>query len=167
MNDEIENLLHEMPLRKPSPALDDRVLAGLRGRPPGQTEAPARRPRRWWALPAAGAALAVAAAIVIALALPRGTETGGPGPDAAAPPEPGSVAQAPEVPAADAGPVRMEQDWSELTYEGVVVADEETPLRKYRHQTLEHVQWFDPRRGIRVESTVPREEVILVKATVY
>jgi len=144
MSEEIENLLRAMPLKKPSAALDARVLG--------------RSARRWWWLaPVAGGALAAAAALVLAVALPHG------GQPPAAPPAP--VAPA-EATAQAAGPERLEQNWSEVSYEGLVTPDEGTPLRKFRRRTYEYVRWFDPRQGIQVETTVPREEVILVKAAV-
>ena len=150
MTSDIENLLREMPLRKPPASLDARVLgAALRPR------------RRAWPMAAAGAVLA-AAALVIAFALPRGTETGPVAP--AAPPAPAPVQMAAQADAA--APMRLEQNWTEVSYEGLVAPDNEAPLRKFRRQTIEHVRWTDPASGIRVETTTPRNEIILIRADV-
>ncbi|MBM4017324.1 MAG: hypothetical protein FJ288_03195 [Planctomycetes bacterium] len=145
--------------------------------------------RSWW-LGAAAGALAAAAAVIVAVGLPRGTqdasapqppapsatiETGAaPGPvQVAAAPAPPSAAPAAPPSAAPAAspavpgpvvPVRLEQNWSELSYEGLVFPDPHTPLRQFRHRMIERVQTFDPQRGIRMETTVPREEIILIRA---
>jgi len=149
MTSDIENLLREMPLRKPPASLDARVL-GARARPG----------RRTWPIAVAAGALAAAAALVIAFVLPRGTETGAVAPGA--PPAPAPVQVASQ--AGQAGPVRLEQNWTEVSYEGLVAPDNETPLRKFRRQTIEHVRWTDPSSGIRVETTTPRDEIILIRA---
>jgi len=88
-----------------------------------------------------------------------------PAPPSAAPAAPPSAAPAasPAVPG-PVVPVRLEQNWSELSYEGLVFPDPHTPLRQFRHRMIERVQTFDPQRGIRMETTVPREEIILIRA---
>jgi hypothetical protein len=80
---------------------------------------------------------------------------------------PSGVRPDPATSVAQEGPVRVEQNWSQVSYEGLVFPDEQTPLRKIRQQSLEHRQWIDAEHGIRMESTVPRENTILVKASVY
>jgi hypothetical protein len=139
MSSEIENLLRQMPLRKPSADLDARVLAG---RP---------RARRAWLAGAVGGALAAAAAVILAVGLPQNMSKVTPGP------QPG--------PAAAVEPVRIEQNWSEVSYEEVVCPDPETPMQTFRRRTVDHVQFFDPQRNIRMETIVPREEIIFVKAS--
>ena len=157
MSSDIENLLRRMPLRKPSADLDARVLAS---RP---------QPKRAWLIGAVGGALAAAAAVILAVGLPQNTHTVTTAPPAV--PGATQVAEGPltltgAAPAVPAEPVRLEQNWSEVSYEGLVCPDPQTPLRKFRHRTLEHVQWFDPRRNIRMETTIPHEEIIFVKASV-
>jgi hypothetical protein len=68
-------------------------------------------------------------------------------------------------PAAAVEPVRLEQNWSEVSYEGLVFPDPQTPLQAFRRRTVDRVQFFDPQRNIRMETTVPREEFIFVKAS--
>jgi len=53
-----------------------------------------------------------------------------------------------------------------VTYEGVV-APEGEPLAKFRRRVVRQLEWIDPDYGARMEMTVPREDVILIKATVY
>ena len=144
MTSDIENLLREMPLRKPAASLDARVVGRRR-----------RLRIVLWTAATAGVAAAAAAAIII-LAGP-----GGPAQLPALPP-PAAVAQAPSP----AEPVRLQRNWSQLSYEGVVVPDGRTPLRQFRHQALEHVQWIDAARGTKTEMTIPREEIILIKAPI-
>lgn len=140
-SDDIESLLERMPLVKAPASLDARVLG------------PARRGRRILLWTAAAAGLAAAAIVLAAL------NFGGPTKLLPLPP-PSKEAMA------AAEPVRLEQNWSQLSYEGVVVPDGRTPLRQFRRQTLEHLQWIDASSGTRTEMTIPREEVILIKAPV-
>jgi len=173
MNSEIENLLRQMPLRKPSADLDARVADAFAA---GAASTETRRANIWgrprtrqaWLVGAVGGALAAAAAIILAVGLPQGTPTATPGPQPVSVPAQvasGSLTLTGAAPPLPVEPVRLEQNWSELSYEGLVCPDPETPLRKFRHRTLEHVQWFDPRRNIRMETTIPREEIIFVKAS--
>jgi len=152
MSNEIEDLLGRMPLRKPSASLDAKVFGGR------------RRGRRilWWA--AVGSAVGAAAAVLlVAFALfcddgdvvARDTD----------PPAP--VPETPAMAQADPAPVRLEQNWSTVAYEGVVTPDDRTPLRQFRRRMFERVEWIDEARGTRMEMTVPRDEVILIKATAH
>ena len=148
MTDEIENLLGRMPLREPPPSLDNRVL-GRRH----------RRRRILYRSLAGGALTAAAAALIVGFAL-----SGGDG-DRVAQDNPPAPTQA-TARAKPAAPVRIERNWSTVAYEGVVVPDRRLPLRKFRRQVLEHVQWVDKSRGRRMEMTVPHDEVILIKAPI-
>ena len=56
--------------------------------------------------------------------------------------------------------------WQTLD-EGMLVVDEDTPLRKVRLQSLERVQWYDRKNQALVEATVPKEEVIFVGMQTY
>ncbi|MBL7140835.1 MAG: hypothetical protein ISS74_08005 [Planctomycetes bacterium] len=164
MNEDIEILLGQMPLRRPPASLDARVLRRL------------ERPRQV-VIPWAVAASAVAAAAVAILCAVLG---GGDAPDAGAPAAP-PVAQAdllaepPAVP--EAGPwadeaeaavvpVHIERQWTHLAYEGVVSPEGE-PMAKFRRQVVEQLEWVDPEDGAYMEMTVPREDVFLIKADVY
>jgi len=168
MHEDIEALLKRMPLRKPPASLDARVL----WRP--------ERPRQVvvaWAV-AAGALAAAAAAILFALvggpaAPDAATGTATPTLAQAGPPAPADVVPSPETattPPAEADaavvPVHIERQWAHLAYEGVV-APEGQPLAKFRRQVVDQVEWVDPDDGAYLEMTVPREDVILIKADVY
>ncbi len=147
MSENVENLLRRMPLRRPSAALDARILA-LRP-----------KHRRVWIVSLAGGALAAAAAVLLALALPRGSETGAPVPPSASS-TPASMALA--TPRA---PVEFQENYSQVSYEGVVAPDNVTPLQQFRRHTVERVQWVDAARGLKFETTTPRDEIILVSAS--
>jgi hypothetical protein len=174
----IENLLRQMPLAKPSADLDARVTdmfaAGAAGTETRRANTPETRravalqqprTRRAWLFGAIGGALAAAAAVILAVGLPQNMSKVTPGPQPV--PATVEVARGTPQPASDAAvePVRLEQNWSELSYEGIVLPDPQTPLQTFRHRTVDRVQFFDPQRNIRMETTVPREEVIFVKAS--
>ncbi len=168
MSEDIETLLKHMPLKAAPASLDARVLALRPAAPaaPAGAAVPLRRYRRMLALGFAGGALAAAAALVLAWGLwPSGPAVSGP-------PTEGVAAVAEGGPGAGAAnlptkPLRLERNWSQVSYDGLVFPDARTPWRQFRQQQVEHVRWTDPQRGIEVESTVPHENVILVKAPVY
>ncbi len=146
MSDETERLLRELSLRRPSAALDKRVL----GRPGGAS-------RARWAV-AAGVFSAAAALIVLAVVFREGQ-----------PSEPAhpAVVQQQSSERALTGRVRLEQDFSQVWYEGVVTWDDHTPLRKYRRRTVRRLLWIDEERGFLAEIAEPEEQVILIAAEVH
>lgn len=166
MTEDIEMLLKRMPLKAAPASLDARVLA-LRPAAqavPAGAAVPLRRYRRMLALGVAGGALAAAAALVLAWGLwPSGPAVSGP-PTEGAPALAGAGTNT-----ADLGtkPLRLERNWSQVSYDGLVFPDARTPWRQFRQQQVEHVRWTDPQRGIEVESTVPHENIVLIKAPVY
>lgn len=62
----------------------------------------------------------------------------------------------------DFDPVRIEHVYSDVEPEGVVFVDDNTPMQRYRRQTVEHVQLIDAERDIRIELTVPKEDLIVM-----
>lgn len=62
----------------------------------------------------------------------------------------------------DFDPVRIEHVYSDIEPEGVVYVDNDTPVQRFRRQTVEHVQLIDDKRNIRIEMTVPKEDVIIM-----
>ena len=42
-----------------------------------------------------------------------------------------------------------------------------SPMRRVRHQQVEHMQWYDAQRGAKVEVMVPRENVELYELDTY
>ena len=191
---DIENLLRQMPLAKPSADLDKRVMDTLAGgeaesiaadssaagqetrranpqetrraNPPETRRVVAlRQPRanRAWLIGAAGGALAAAAVVMLVVGLPPNTTTVTPPPTTLVKAA-GSPAPLP-LEAVPVQPVRLEQNYSELSDEGLVFPDPQTPMQTFRHRTVDRVQFFDPQRNIRMETTVPHEEFIFVKAS--
>jgi hypothetical protein len=175
---DIENLLRQMPLAKPSADLDKRVMDTLAGGAADSSAAVSSaagtetrravalrqpRARRAWLIGAVGGALAAAAVVMLVVGLPPNTTTVTPPPPTALVKAAGAPAPLP-VEAAPVQPVRLEQNYSELSDEGIVFPDPQTPMQTFRHRTVDRVQFFDPQRNIRMETTVPREEFIFVKA---
>jgi hypothetical protein len=64
----------------------------------------------------------------------------------------------------DFDPVRYEQVVSQTDYEGTFDAGSELPVRAFRTVELRRIVWEDEERDIRMEMTVPREEILLVEA---
>jgi len=145
MSDEIEKLLRKMPLRRPPKTLDRRVL-----------RQPARAARLWWA----AGALAAAAVVAVAIALSGGGKQH-------SRPEPGVAQRTAQPEPQPPGPVRMEQTYSRMQYEGVLLLDDRTPLRKFRRRILRRVLWIDERTGYTDEMSIPDEQVILIAAETY
>lgn len=59
-------------------------------------------------------------------------------------------------------PVRIEHVYSDIEPEGMVFVDNGMPVQRYRRQTVEHVQLIDDKHNIRIELTVPQEDLIHV-----
>jgi hypothetical protein len=169
MTDPIEDLLRRMPLSKPPPSLDARVLAVARTGGASRTDAPAPIRRRILFLTGAGG-LAAAAAFAVAIGIPRINRPSGPPAMPAAAPV-GAVENALRATAADATapimPIRLTQNLIETVYEGVILLNEGVPLRRFRRITFERIRWVDEARGVTLESTIPHEEILWVQADVH
>ena len=136
MDREIEDILKAMPVRKPSAALDQRVLEA--------TRKPARR--SWRLVGVLGTASAAAALIALAVLLRLGLPGGAPGPD----PD-GAIAFE-----------RSDLEVFQLTDEGVIFLDEHLPVRQIRRSAFHRVMLIDDERDIRFEHTVPQEDLLLI-----
>jgi hypothetical protein len=145
MNADVEQLLRKLALRRPSPALDERITRARPG-----------LPKSWRAALAAGAVAAVAAAAWLMLK---------PGSEPASKPPPlaktATVSETPVRPAVELPPLRVEQDFWQLRYDGVVLLDERTPLRRYHRYGLRQVTWIDE-GGRALELALPTHEIILI-----
>jgi hypothetical protein len=148
MSQDIEDILRRLPLRKPPDTLDGRAIPA-RGIPV----------RLAWA----GVAAAVAAAVVIAVLVHQAGQRNAA--DLGRPRQVASAGSSATSVEAAADPVRLERTWSRTDYEGLILLDDTVPMRKFRWHELQQIQWTDPARGIQYEVTVPREKIILVKAT--
>ncbi len=146
--EQLEQSLRELPLRRPSPLLDERVMSVL---------ATKRAP---WKRPALAAALAVSAAVAASLLLMLLRSPSEDGPAVARPVEQPSAAA--PVPGPAMLPVRIEQIWSTAVAKEVVMLDESHPARRVRHQVVRHVRWIDERQNVRIEWNIPSEQTVLV-----
>ena len=142
MSEDVERMLRQMRLRRPSGRLDQRVV----GRP-GR-----RKVLGWVAL----ASTAAAAVILIAALWPRG--------QAPRPAPTEVVQQGPTVPAL---PVRAEQTTCDVQYEGLLLLNDHGPFRKFRCRGVRRILWMDEHAGLVDELSIPTEEVILIRAETY
>jgi len=159
----IESLLRSLPLRRPSPALDERIDAA---RPHSRLSG---RRLRLASVVAAAAALA-AGLLVVLFCRPGGNgrdEITGPADRPAiagtTPQQSGSgdhatAAQQNSRPA----PIRIEQVGATAPAEEVVLRDDNPPMRRLRQQVVRHVRWIDRQRHIQIEWNIPSEQTILV-----
>lgn len=143
MSEELEQLIRRQRLREPSPVLDGRIASALSTR---RTIA-----RRIYAI--AGAAAAVIAASLLLIAGPLR----GPGP---APRGNAALASNPDP------FVRIDQVWSQMTPGDLLVTQDNQPVRPVVVQRLYHTQWLDEKDNVRIEMTVPEEQVVLVSASI-
>lgn len=151
MTDRLEELLRQLPLRQPDASLDGRVLAG-------------RRPRGWLlAAVAMASASAAAAALAVAVTLggPRNRSVSSSLPQPTTP-----VAVAADVPT-PVEPVRVDREWTEVTYEGLIHRADGPPLRAYRVWTVRDTQVDDPAEGRTVRLTEPQDNLILLASDVH
>jgi hypothetical protein len=51
--------------------------------------------------------------------------------------------------------------------DGLFIIDDRTPARLVRQVEMERMQWIDQRRGVRIETVVPRENVQLITLDTY
>jgi hypothetical protein len=83
-----------------------------------------------------------------------------------------SVAQLPTsgsgvVLAADASPLEHEVAWRTLDRGTVFIGDEEQPMRSYVRQRVDNFRWEDPQSNLKVEMSVPHDQVMLVNMKSY
>lgn len=142
MQRQLEDILKDMRLRQPSAELDRRIADDARA-----AEAPIPGP--WLHGPLKYVA-AVAAMLVLGVVI-----------FLMSPQDP-----AIDFPAAehrvDVQPVVNETVFARMDDEGVIYLDDQTPVRQFRQQTIQRTEWTDADGTMRMETTVPREEVLLV-----
>ena len=144
--DGFERFLAGMSLARPSLEMDGRVLGA---RP---------RRRRAWLL--GGAALAAAA--VVAVVLLTGSSQAPPEPK---PTPPSGRAVTEREPPAQ--PLRVDYEVLQLIPEGLAVDGRNMPFRAYRRLTVQHTWLLDEDEDVEAFWSVPREDVVFVRAEVY
>jgi hypothetical protein len=81
---------------------------------------------------------------------------------------PSEQAAAPNAaPAAPQHPVCLEFDRNVLLDDGVIVLENNTAVRQLRQETIRRIFWHDPDRNIRIEATLPCEQVVLLREATY
>jgi len=143
MNDELEEILRTQPLRSPSTSLDSRIAATIAD----------GSPRRLRLFLGAGAGAAMAACLLLVITI--GRPAGGPEHD--------SVAAAR---AGNDGYIRVDQVWSQVIQGELVFTEDDEPVRPLWVQRLYHTSWINEKENVRIEMTVPEDQVVLVSASI-
>ncbi len=159
MSDPLEELLLRQPLSEPPPSLDRRVRRRF-------LERRVRQALKQWRWPTAAAGV-LAAGLLAASCWPWRPTSAGPTPPSMIPVASEQAAAPNAVPAAPLHPVCLEFDGSVLLDDGVIVLENNTAVRQLRQETIRRVFWHDPERNIRVEATLPCEQVVLVREATY
>ena len=155
--DDLENLLREAPLRRPSSALDQRISAITR---PSRPASPWRR--AWAASLSMAAAIALAAGSFWAF-----KHASTPRPPVAYVTPPSSTLPPPtQTPRRTVKPMSLVHTISNLTDDGIVGTAQGVPVRRYRRQSIEHVVMRDS-QGRNVAFSIPREEILVVKVRAF
>ncbi|HSZ54382.1 MAG TPA: hypothetical protein VK797_01885 [Tepidisphaeraceae bacterium] len=76
-----------------------------------------------------------------------------------------SVAVAKEDPAVQ--PVVERLVSSHTSDEGVVMLDDDTPVRVFHRQAIEQTRWFDEHEQMTAQQVSPRDELVFVKLVTY
>ena len=145
MSDELEQLIANQRLRKPSVMLDGRV-AGTLGKP---------RTSRLWVY--VGAVTGMAACVTMVAGLLRNPGPSSPGGVS------GTFSAAEKVPDTF---VRVDQVWSQVTPGDLLLTDDKEPVRPMRVQRIYHTQWIDEKDNVKIEMTGPDDQVVLVSAPI-
>ncbi len=152
---ELEQMLAGMPLRRPSAELDQRVLHEAM---PTLATVGVHTQRRLAARLGVAAMLIAGATLAITLSLATHNRVD----------TTGRTAQLPRPPLAPGSiefefdPVRHDTLVSHLSDEGVIYLDDDLPVRRIRRQAIRRIEWVDEQRHIRMETTVPHEQWLLV-----
>jgi hypothetical protein len=149
------------------------------------THGAAQRQRRFsrsrvWVIGVAGAGTAMAASLAAVWAVPllgrMSSHTTATTTSIVTPLLPSPHAESPGVTAdTTAAGATGDADWqpvqqvtsSATLYQGVLLVGGKAPARVVRNLSTERTEWFDPDRNIRMETTVPRENVMLINVDTY
>lgn len=98
---------------------------------------------------------ALAAGLLIAWGLASSWFTGG----SASPPSPAPVTVAQQSPLEV--PITQSASWSRVMDDGLGLVNQQ-PVRQFRRNVVEEVNWYDPSTKARVRQTTPRQEIFLI-----
>jgi hypothetical protein len=56
---------------------------------------------------------------------------------------------------------------SQTSDEGVVMLDDDTPVRVFHRQSIEQTRWFDEHEKVEAQELTPRDDVVFVKLATY
>lgn len=56
---------------------------------------------------------------------------------------------------------------SRMIDEGVVMLDDNTPVRVLRRHSLEQTRWFDEHAAVKAQKVIPRDDLTLIRLTTY
>ncbi len=155
--DDLENLLREAPLRRPSAKLDERIFALTRS--PHRVS---QWPRAWTVPLSMAAALALAAGSFWAF-----KHFSAPHPPVVQVTPPISALSAlTPAPRANVKPMSLVRTISNITDDGIIGTAQGVPVRRYRRQSIEHVVMRDS-NGRNVAFSVPREEILVVRVRAF
>lgn len=157
-NTDLEQLLAKQPLTRPSAKLDQRVAA-LFAAAAVRTESPDSHLHRPWIRIISALAACLAIVLLLWLVIQK-QNSSAPHSRNIATNNPKHSTQAP-IDLIDFNPVRIEDSWSSVVPDEVVIIDGD-PLRRYHRQTIDRVQLIDEKNNMHIEYTVPRNEVIVM-----
>jgi hypothetical protein len=150
MNEKSEQDLDELLRRHLGACLDGqlgRAAAGFRAAERAERAAAARW--RWWIGGASGIAAGLAIAwMMFANRLPQGLIS-----------KPGLAVNG--VSADAVPPMVQSATWSPVKDDGLAVVDDQ-PVRQWRRQIVEEVEWYDAKDGAMVRTRMPRQQIILI-----
>ena len=153
IEEQIEDVLRNLPLRRPPDQLDQRVQSALGWR---------RIQGHSWVL----ALLFATGGFVLGYALKGPSSTV----------RPPSIVKAPgaDGPLSDLvdgslsfDPQRIDWSTNQLLPSGWFVVDDGPPIQALRRQSVNRTLWIDPTRQITVEMQRPREQMVLIRQTPY
>ncbi len=160
---ELEELLTGLPREQPSSGLDVRVAILFGGSSAAPSNSAGSRmtvkltlSSFWPRLLVSGLAMAACLALAVIVAMNTTGPTGQPTHSLV----PSPIAS--DADTLDFKPVRIEQVWSQIQPGDVITLDDNTPLRRFQRQTVEHVQLIDDKKNIRIEYTRPRQDTIVM-----
>ena len=104
--------------------------------------------------------LSSAAAIAAGIAIAWGLVSSWLSNPSSSPSTPAPINVAQDVQRSDS-PITQSASWSRVMDDGLGLVDKR-PVRQFRRNIVEEVNWYDPRTQARVRQTTPRQEIFLI-----